>query len=314
MEIDGYRGALYPLVSRLREVLEVMRGGDEVSFEALDPDLCVGRYSGETDAGSGYICRGWNGWVSLASSLGCTMLTPDRLPDGRVKIRYRKLLPDSFHTEGFSGESEKYGIGSRFEKIRKWEEPSFHIHFREALERVGLQKRRRVLDLGVNRGDEFAMMMDVLSDSDIRDMEMVGIDHSASAISEARRRFADDNVKLYRHDISDISSLNLGRFDLIVSIATLQSPSIPMKRVVMELYRERISQDGAFIFGFPNSRWTDGELIYGAVAPNYPFSELSLVIKDIYWIKKYLQQHRYRVILTGREYLFLTALKIGEGK
>jgi len=47
-------------------------------------------------------------------------------------------------------------------------------------------------------------------------------------------------------------------------------------------------------------------------APNYPYPEMSLLIKDIYWIKKYLQQHKFRVTITGKEYLFVTATKIGQ--
>ncbi|MGE4473070.1 MAG: methyltransferase, partial [Sulfuricurvum sp.] len=32
--------------------------------------------------------------------------------------------------------------------------------------------------------------------------------------------------------------------------------------------------------------------------------------KDIYYCKKYLQQKKFRVTLTGKDYLFLTATKI----
>ena len=54
------------------------------------------------------------------------------------------------------------------------------------------------------------------------------------------------------------------------------------------------------------------QLIQGAKAPNYPFSELSLLIKDLHWIKKYLQQHRFRVRIFGQSYLFLVATKISK--
>jgi hypothetical protein len=54
-------------------------------------------------------------------------------------------------------------------------------------------------------------------------------------------------------------------------------------------------------------------MVYGAKAPNYPFSELSLVLKDIHFTKKYLQQKKYRVIITGKDYLFLTARKLCGG-
>jgi len=79
----------------------------------------------------------------------------------------------------------------------------------------------------------------------------------------------------------------------------------------MSLYQEHLEKDGAIILVFPNCRWIDGEMIYGAKAPNYAFSEMSLVLKDIHFCKKYLQQKKYRVVITGKDYLFLSARKIG---
>ena len=100
------------------------------------------------------------------------------------------------------------------------------------------------------------------------------------------------------------------KFDLIISIGTLQTTTVDTKAVVMNLIQNYLNKNGRVIFGFPNSRWIDGELIYGAKAPNYKYNELSLVIKDIYWIKKYLQQKRFRVSIVGKDYLFLRAVKI----
>ena len=79
----------------------------------------------------------------------------------------------------------------------------------------------------------------------------------------------------------------------------------------MSLVQKYLTPNGAFILGFPNSRWIDNELIYGAKAPNYPYSEMSLLFNDVIFAKKYLQQKKFRVTITGREYIFLTATKIG---
>ncbi|MFA6630197.1 MAG: methyltransferase, partial [Sulfuricurvum sp.] len=104
--------------------------------------------------------------------------------------------------------------------------------------------------------------------------------------------------------------LNLGRFDLIITIGTLQSSTLEFKSLFASLVQEYLSKEGAIILGFPNCRWMGGEMIYGAKAPNYPYSEMSILIKDIYYCKKYLQQKKFRVTLTGKDYLFLTATKI----
>jgi hypothetical protein len=79
----------------------------------------------------------------------------------------------------------------------------------------------------------------------------------------------------------------------------------------MSLVQEHLCNNGALILGFPNSRWMDTELIYGAKAPNYPYSEMSLLFNDVIFAKKYLQQKKFRVTITGREYIFLTATHIG---
>jgi hypothetical protein len=164
--------------------------------------------------------------------------------------------------------------------------------------------------LGINTGDEFDLIRQILPSEEYAKLELVGLDHSESAIRLAKERFSEENVKFYVHDINDLASLELGRFDLIITIGTLQSSGIDFKLFFMKLVQEYLAADGAMILGFPNCRWMGGEMIYGAKAPNYPYSEMSILVKDIYYCKKYLQQKKFRVTLTGKDYLFLTATKI----
>jgi hypothetical protein len=127
---------------------------------------------------------------------------------------------------------------------------------------------------------------------------------------EAKARFSETNVTLLTHDINHLDTLKLGRFDLLISIGTLQSPGIAYKPFLMSLVQNHLTEDSALILGFPNSRWAGGEVIYGAKAPNYAMSEMSLLFNDVMFAKKYLQQKKYRVTITGKHYLFLTATKI----
>jgi hypothetical protein len=78
----------------------------------------------------------------------------------------------------------------------------------------------------------------------------------------------------------------------------------------MDIIQNYLEKDGALIMGFPNCRWYDGQMIYGASAPNYNFSEMSILYNDVIFCKKYLQQKKFRVTLTGKEYIFLTATSI----
>jgi len=163
----------------------------------------------------------------------------------------------------------------------------------------------------VNRGDEFEVIKKRLNTKKYENINFIGVDHSESAIAHAKRLFPEENITFYAEDINSLDSLKLGQFDLLISIGTLQSPSINFKPFFMKLVQEYLTKDAAIILGFPNSRWVGGEMIYGAKAPNYAMSEMSLVLNDIMFCKKYLQQKKFRVTVTGKHYLFLTATKIG---
>ncbi len=205
---------------------------------------------------------------------------------------------------------EKYGTASRFAAIHKNEEPAFLSTYLRALQSVKVGEKKRILNLGINTGDEFDLIRQILPSEKYCNLELVGIDFSPSAISVARERFKEGNATFYVHDINDLASLDLGRFDLIITIGTLQSSTLEFKSLFASLVQEYLSKEGAMILGFPNCRWMGGEMIYGAKAPNYPYSEMSILVKDIYYCKKYLQQKKFRVTVTGKNYLFLTGTKL----
>ncbi len=251
---------------------------------------------------------GYKAFVDLAQLFFMKMLTPLVNTDS-VTLRFQKLcLEASFHKTDKS--SEKYGVDSEFFNIDKSKQFSFLYHYQKALEFINIKAKKRVLNLGINKGDEFKMIQEMLTPDKFETKEFVGIDYSKSAIEYASQEFKEANMKLICHDINKLHELNLEKFDLIISIGTLQSSNIEFNATFMSIYQNYLEKDGAIILGFPNCRWIDKEMIYGAKAPNYPFSELSLVLKDIHFCKKYLQQKKYRVTVTGKDYLFLTARKI----
>ncbi len=298
------------------EIIETLKADKRtnIAFSVLDPDLGSGYYAGESllIEGRPYTHHSLKSWASLAELLGYRMLLPQPATYPLVTIHYQKLQPiSSFHTDAVEEITEKYGSSSIFARIHKLEEPSFAWHYHHALEAVKIHTRTRILNLGINKGYEFLGIRTHTKEAIFAGMALTGVDYSRSAITQARANLPYPNVTLYCHDINALAALQLPRQDLILSISTLQSPGIQTKTLVMSLVQEHLNPTGAILFGFPNARWIDGELIYGAKAPNYPYPEMSLLIKDIYWIKKYLQQHKFRVTITGKEYLFLTATKIG---
>jgi len=299
--------SMQDIISHFQEILLEQ---EDISFEVLDPDYEAG-YAGKelTVEGKKYIYRGYKAWMDLAELLQCRMLTPQKIKNSPlVKLRFKKLDTGSFHTD--SAKSEKYGTDSRFFEINKMEEPAFLYYYQQALSNVNVKNRKRILDLGINRGDEFEVIKNSLSPEAYEALELVGIDHSKSAIQYAATRFPENNVTFHTHDINTLESLGLERFDLLISIGTLQSPGINFKPFFMSLVQKHLKKDSAVILGFPNSRWIGGEMLYGAKAPNYAMSEMSLLFNDVMFCKKYLQQKKYRVTITGKQYIFLTATKI----
>ena len=291
---------------------ESLKTDASVSFEVLNPDLSEG-YAGKqiTIEGKTYIYRGYKAWSDLAELLMCKMLTPKESSYPLVTLCFQKLeTKSSFHLDIQSAKEEKYGTESHFFQINKMEEPAFLYYYQQALTNVKIEEKTRILNLGINRGDEFEVIKNRLNTNKYQNMRFVGIDHSKTAIEYAETQFKESNVAFYTEDINNLKSLNLGRFDLLISIGTLQSPSINFKPFFMSLVQNYLEKDGAIILGFPNSRWVGGEMIYGAKAPNYAMSEMSLLYNDVIFCKKYLQQHKYRVTLTGKQYVFLTATKI----
>ncbi|HZF69673.1 class I SAM-dependent methyltransferase [Sulfuricurvum sp.] len=300
-----------PMTDILSWAHNTLKESDTLTFEVLNPDFGRGHYAGETITigEADYLYRSYKAWSDLGELLFCRMLTPKTVTEHTVAITYEKLdLSDSFHAS--EAKEEKYGTASRFAAIHKNEEPAFLSAYLRALRSVKVGEKKRILNLGINTGDEFDLIRTILSQEEYMNIELVGIDHSDSAITVARERFNEGNATFYVHDINDLASLNLGRFDLIITIGTLQSSTLEFKSLFASLVQEYLSKEGAMILGFPNCRWMGGEMIYGAKAPNYPYSEMSILVKDIHYCKKYLQQKKFRVTVTGKDYLFLTGTKI----
>ena len=303
--------AMLQIIITLKDKLDSLSAKDIVEFEVLNPDLYSSTYSGNIVLlnDKEYLYRGYKAWIDLAQTLHCRMLTPIIKPQNRVLIRYEKLnTDDSFH-KSIEDKEKKYGTESIFSQIHKNEEPAFIAHYLKALQNVNINKRIRVLNLGVNSGDEFEVIQKYATN--FENLKLIGIDYCSSAINAAKEKFKEfENISFYTHDINDLKSLELGKFDLIISIGTLQSSNLEFNSLFMSIVQNQLKRSGAMILGFPNCRWVDGEMIYGARVKNYPFSEMGLLYKDVIFCKKYLQQKKFRVTVTGKDYIFITATSI----
>lgn len=303
-----------PLLEILAFVQARLAGGaGAVAFWVLDPDRGRGRYAGEPvhEGGERFVHRSWRVWGELAERLQLRLLTP-RTDGALVRIALERLGPVERWDAGAPAEdaAERYGSESRYARVSKLEEPGFVLDFADALARAMPGPAARILDLGVNTGDELALIQHLapaLRDS----ARFIGVDHSASALAVARARFPGPNVQLVEGDLNRLAELELGTFDLVISLNTLQSAGIDDREVLRRIVQHHLAPTGAVILGLPNSRYVGGELEYGARMRNFRQPELGLLVKDVAFYRKYLQQHHRQVFVTGKHYLLITAVCTG---
>lgn len=300
---------MFEIISYLEKEL---KNNDYVSIEILNPSIKDDIYAGEKLIinNQEFIYRSFKSWSDLAEILFCKLLIVG-LQENKVQIKFQKLnKTESFHNDVNDEKNEKYGEDSTFFRINKNEEPSFLYAYMNALINVKIEEKKEILNLGINKADEFEVIKNLLDEETLNQMNLVGIDYSSSAIEFSKKRFPSENFTFFNHDINKLEQLNLKKADLIISIGTLQSSGLNFKLLFMDLIQNYLQDKGSIILGFPNCRWINGEMIYGAKAANYSYSEQSVFYKDVYFCKKYLQQKKYRVTLTGKNYLFLTATSI----
>lgn len=307
-----------PLTAIIAYVRARLAAGDAVvSLWVLDPDRGQGLYAGERVVVEGRerVHRPWRVWVDLAERMGLRLGTPRAGDEGLVRIELRPLDErGTWEPREDVVASEKYGSGSGYQRISKREEPGLVLDLADALGRVGLGVGARVLDLGVNDGDEIGLM-EALWPELGRSGVFVGVDHSASAIAVARERFAGERYRFVEAELAGLPGLELGgKFDLVVCLNTLQSPGVDDRAVLRHVVQERLSSTGSVILGIPNCRYLDGEVIHGARVKNLREAELSLVIDGVAFYRRYLHQHRRRVYVTGRDTVLVTAVPWGSGE
>ncbi|MCB9706266.1 MAG: class I SAM-dependent methyltransferase [Myxococcales bacterium] len=304
-----------PLVEIVAELrAQLAAGARELSLLVLDPDRGRGRFAGERVVlgGRAHIHRPFRVWVDLAERLGLRLLTPRAHGEHLVELRMERLdaaatLAASAGDPEEDAARERYGAGSLFSRISRLDDPGLILDLADALERAGTTADARVLALGVNRGDELALLEALVPGLAERG-SFVGVDHSASALARARERFADPRHQFIEADLADLAVLGLGDFDLVIAISTLQSPGVDDRALLRAVVHDHLRPGGALLLGIPNCRYVDGEQVHGARMKNFSQPELSLVIKEIAFYRRYLQQHRFQVFVTGKSYLLVTAV------
>lgn len=299
---------LLEIVGFITAALE--RGASSVGVRVLDPDHGRGRYAGERVEidGRAHRHRPLRVWVELADRLHLRLSTPRATGGVYIELRFEPLDERArwdAERERDGDFTEKYGSDSGYARISKLDDPSLLLDMADALERVRLPDAPRILDLGVNRGDELALLL-ALRPEWATQARFVGVDHSSSALAVARARFSGENFQFIDADLNEIAAVELGRFDLVLSLGTLHSPGVDDRSVLRAIVRSWLGPNGGVILGVPNCRFLDGEQLFGARTKNFRQPELGLLIKTVAHWKKYLQQHRRKVYVTGKHHVLVT--------
>ncbi|MEE2787733.1 MAG: class I SAM-dependent methyltransferase [Myxococcota bacterium] len=295
----------------LMRTLHQRPAGFTVDMQVLDPDISDSHYAGELIDFNGvpHVYRPLKTWVEVAESVGGRLQTPHGCDDGYLRLTIRLLNANhSWHLcQGRSGAHEKYGADSEFQRIHKFEDPIFSRDFSDALDFLQLSGPMRVLNIGVNRGDELLALYEWLASARIHGVESVGIDHSQSAIELARQRLSDLDVTLVAADIRQLDPSEMGDFHLIIGLNVLQSPDLDGHATLRMLMRKMLKPSGRILLGFPNDRYIDHQQVYGARVKNYRTAELSILIKDVMAYRRYLCQQGFVVKTTGKNTILLSA-------
>ena len=117
----------------------------------------------------------------------------------------------------------------------------------------------------MNRGDEFLPFYERDAWRKLN-LNLVGMDHSSSAIEKARARFPQ-GVHRSEYRCEDLCEMDLKKdeqYGLLISINTLHGSYFDGKAIFRKVFQEHLkNKSGSVILGFPNCRYMDGEVIYG---------------------------------------------------
>lgn len=296
---------------------QLAAGATVVSLRVLDPDRGRGLYAGErvVEGEQAFVHRPLRVWVDLAERMGLRLATPRPAGDGLVRLELVPLDERArWEPAADVPATEKYGVGSEYQRISKLEDPGLVLDLNDALARVAPPAGARVLALGVNTGDELELLATLWPEL-ARSGRFVGVDHSASAIAAARERFGEPLHRFVVADLGQLPALDLGgAFELVLCLNTLQSPGVDDRAVLRHVVQERLSPTGGLILGVPNCRYLDGELLHGARTKNFRQPELSLVVDGLAYYRRYLHQHRRKVYVTGKHTLLVTAVPLSRAQ
>ena len=141
-------------------------------------------------------------------------------------------------------------------------------------------------------------------------IDLLGIDHCPSALMHARSTYPTPPFDFIQADLNDLTVLEQSHFDLVIALNTLHSPHLDGRALLRRVVKKHLTPEAGLILGFPNCRYVDHTVRFGAQTKNYQHPEYSVLLKEVNAYRRYLHQQGFVVTVTGRHTLFLTARRV----
>lgn len=310
------RLALHELRRFLHRASYLLREGGQAQFVTRDPD----EYPETAWPGEQVECDGHSERVRpLRHVLELLRLFPLRprtpraiesgehadLPVGRfLEWTAIRTGGDAWSDEESSDAPEdRYSPDSEYRRFDRLEEPETADDLYFAASRLRPQAGERVLALGVNDGRELEMFT-----AETRaEIELWGIDHSASAIEEAKKRHTLHADRFLVADLSDLARIELPPFHCVLLLNVLQCTSVDRDRLLRDLF-PLLTKDARLLASIPNCHFGQGDILRRPLRRDDPRHDRSLVYKDARFLARALYRNGFQTVETfGTLDLFLLA-------
>ena len=196
---------------------------------------------------------------------------------------------------------------SDYSRINKLEEPYIFNDLIMAFSHLQTPLNSKILAMGCNQGDELFAFWEQLNITQKDSCQLIGLDHSLSAIEQARSKYPQ--FSFYVEDVSCLDPMTFGELDVLVALNILHSPSLNGHRLFKTWVKSLLKKKSSVIVGLPNCRYHGCELRFGAVTKHHgKGQDRSLMLSDTQFYMRYLRQQGYNVVVMGH----YTTLIIGK--
>ncbi|MCA8960035.1 MAG: hypothetical protein KDC38_05960 [Planctomycetes bacterium] len=191
----------------------------------------------------------------------------------------------------------RYGPGSTYRRFNRLEEPEVLDDLLFGVAAMRPRRGERALSIGVNDAQEWNLWRAVHA----MELDLWGVDASPEAIDQARIRWGSFAEQLIVGDASDLRTLSLPRFDLVLILNTLQCTTVDRDALLGGL-RDITHPGTRFLITIPNCHFGVRDILRRPVDRNDARHDRAAALKDIRFLTRYFHRAGYGRISTFGTY------------